>query len=77
MQLTGPVVRFCEHGVVFDRRAKECTSGYSGMVIRHLLCYGQEVLWDGDLAKLLGVYAVFTTPEHAAAWRRELGVSDV
>jgi hypothetical protein len=30
-----------------------------------------------ELATLLGVFAVYTTPEHAAAWRRELGVSNV
>jgi hypothetical protein len=78
VQLTGPAVRFCEHGVVFDQRPGATTyhSQRERLAAVHL-DDNDNVYSDPELAAVLGAWAVYTTPEHAAAWRRELGVSNV
>jgi hypothetical protein len=78
VQLAGPVVRFCEHGAVFDQRPGATTyhSQRERLAAVHL-DDNDNVYSDPELAAVLGAWAVYTTPEHAAAWRRELGVSNV
>jgi hypothetical protein len=76
VQLTGPVVRFEPHGAVLD--GDWTKKRFSWEQLRKFACesYGcspDELTLDIELAAILGVYAVYTTPDHAAAWRAELG----
>jgi len=73
--LTGPLVRFCKHGVVIEAPTalRFHWEALRRFACTHYECSEQDLVLSSFLAKRLNVFAVYATPEHAAAWEAELG----